>query len=267
ISVNSDFEVSVTPYTFSASPESLFRVKLLIADFTQIGNISFDDVDISGRVYYWCRGAYELFDEVILDDPITNTESQPGSEIGITYTFENATTNFDETEFSIELFAQATNNSYYSDGFIYVNYNELGFGQSVVTNGNFTFETGSFIGNPNVYTPFISDTDNNTLLILIFAQQGTDQSNLSLLSTVPQKLGKLTFDILDCDEDKELSFDPIEMQSAGTIHYTGNMPIPWELYDPIIADDEENGKICGCSNPVITGFTPDNIPAGNGDIL
>lgn len=267
ISANSGFVINDVPYTFSASAESLFRVKLQITDFTQIGNISFDDIDISGRVYYWCQGRYELFDEVILDEPISSTESQPGSAIGITYTFENASVNFDQTKFNVELFAQATSNSYYSDGFIYVNYNELGFGQSVVSNSNFTFEAGSFIGNSNVYTPFIYDTDNNTLLILIFAQDGTNQSNLSLLSTTPQKLGKLTFDILDCDKNKGLSFDLMAMQSAGTVHYTGNMPIPWEIYDPIIADDEENGKICGCSTPVITGFTPDNIPAGNGNVL
>lgn len=59
----------------------------------------------------------------------------------------------------------------------------------------------------------------------------------------------------------------MQMNDDRSTHYTGGTPIPFEFYDPIVADDEETGKICGCSNPIISGFTPDNIPAGNGDIL
>lgn len=266
IKATSNFGINNAAYTFSASSESIFRIKLLIADFTQIGNISFDDFDISGRIYYWCQESYEPFDEVILDDPITSTESQPGSEIGITYTFENATENFDATEFSVELFAEATSASLYDVGFIYINYNELGFGESVVSNGTFTFEVGDFIDTP-VYTPFIVDVDNNTIQILIFSQDEANPNDFSQLSTTPQKLGILTFTIDDCDENKGLSCDEVAMQSAGTVHFTGNMPIPWEVYDPIIASDEENGKICGCIKPEIESFTPAIIHAGTGEIL
>jgi len=266
IKANSNFGINNTPYTFSATSESIFRVKLLIADFTQIGNISFDDIDISGRVYYWCQESYELFDEVILDNPITSTESQPGSEIGITYTFENATDNFGGTEFSVELFAVATSTSYYDVGFVYINYNELGFGESVVTNGTFTFEAGDFIDTP-VYIPIIVDVDNNTIRILFFSQDDADPNDFSLLSTTPQKLGKLTFAIENCDVDKGLSFDQVAMPNFSSVHYTGNMPIPWEAYDPIIANDEESGKICGCDTPIIESFTPAAIHAGTNEIL
>lgn len=253
-------------YTFSASPESILHIKLKIEDFTQIGSLSFDDIDITGQVYFWCRGGYQLFDEVILDGPITSTEPQDGSEIGITYTFENVNTNFNDTELTVDLFAEATAESKYSDAFIYINYNELGFGQNVFTNGTFTFTQDDLIENTSVYSVFISDNDFNTLQIVIFSGSDPNPNDLGVLSTAPRKLGTLKFTIVDCDEDKGLSFDPITTSSDHT-HYTGNMPIPYELYDPIIADDEETGKICGCSTPEITGFTPDNIPAGNGDIL
>jgi hypothetical protein len=253
-------------YTFSASPESILHIKLKIEDFTQIGSLSFDDIDITGQVYYWCRGGYQLFDEVILDGPITSVKSQPGSEIGITYTFENINTNFNDTELTVDLFAEATAESKYSDAFIYINYNELGFGQNVFTNGTFTFTQADLISNTSVYSVFISDNDINTLQIIIFSGSDPSPNDLGVLSTTPRKLGTLKFTVVDCDEDKGISFDPITTSSDHT-HYTGNMPIPYELYDPIVADDEETGKICGCSTPIITGFTPDNIPAGNGDIL
>lgn len=252
-------------YTFSASPESILHFKLKIEDFTQIGNLSFDDIDITGQVYHWCRGEYTLFDEVVLDGPIISTESQPGSEIGITYTFENIK-NFNGTQLSVDLFAKATKESNFQDAFIYVNYNELGFGQNVLSNGMVTFTQDGLIKDPSVYSVFISDEDINTLQIIISSFKNPNPDDLGVLSTAPRKLGTLEFTVVNCNQDKGLSFDPITT-SSDHIHYTGIMPFPYERYAPITADDEETGKICGCSIPIITAFTPDNIPAGNGDIL
>lgn len=248
--------------TFTSSAEQLFHVKVKIDDFSQIGTISFDSIDISGSVYYWCKGEYLLFDQVNLDDPITAVNSQEGSEIGITYTFENLSVNQSNTEMSVELFAEATNTSLYSDAFIYINYNELGFGSNVVTNGTFSFQQQDLLDDPNVYQVFLSDNDQNTIKLVVFAPS---ENGLSTLSSIPRKLGTLTFQIIDCEEEKNLHFDLTE--TSDHTHYTGAMPIPWELYDPVIANDEEKGKICGCTKPVITSFSPSIIHAGTGEIL
>ena len=88
-----------------------------------------------------------------------------------------------------------------------------------------------------------------------------------MLSTTARKLGTLTFsNILDCAENKGIHFDPLTLTSQH-VHFTGAMPIPYELYEPITADDEENGKICECDTPVITSFSPATIHAGTGEIL
>jgi len=271
VSVTIDSDSAIDNYfTFSESPEVLFHVKIAISDFSQIGNISFDSINVAGQVYYWCAGRYEPFDRVVLDDPISHTN--PKDAIGITYTFENGATNTDETEFRIDLYAKAAQESFYSDGFIYVNYNESGFGSSVFSAGSFTFELNSVFNTSGVYSTLISDSDQNTLTILIYSEVGANETNLSVLSISPQKLGTLKFKIVDCSQAKGISFDQAQMVSAGTVHYTGNMPIPWEAYSPIVAEDEENGQICGCGgDPVITSFEtphPNNvIHAGTGEIL
>lgn len=120
VKILSDSDVGVNSlFTFSESGESIVHLKLSIEDFNQIGSISFDDIDITGDVYYWCNGSYQLFDEVILDKPITNTNAKPNTEIGITYTLENPSTNSSETEFSVDVFVEATESSFFADGFIY----------------------------------------------------------------------------------------------------------------------------------------------------
>lgn len=261
VSADSEFG-SNQMYTFTSMAAELMHVKVKIDDFSQIGTLSFDSIDISGSVYYWCQGRYNLFDKVNLDDPITAVSSS--TPIGLTYTFENLSVNQSNTELTVELFAEATNTSLYSDAFIYINYNELGFGNNVVSNGTFSFQQQDLLSDPNVYQIFLSDDDQNTIQLVVFAQ---DESGLSTLGTTPRKLGTLTFEISDCEEEKDLHFDQVTESSDHT-HYTGKMPIPWELYSPVFADDEETGKICGCNgDPEITSFSPNRIPAGMGEVL
>jgi|GEM_PF-2042915 len=263
VSVNSDFS-SGNYYTFSSSPESLFRIKINVADITQIGSISFDDISISGQVFYWCRGAYHVFDTVDFNDPISSTS---GNELGITYTFENIR-EINESEMTVDIYAAASDDSYFSDALLFVNYNEFGFGENVVTNGTASFTQDALLENSSIYFNSIRDVDNNTLEISISSFE--DQLNfLSSLSSVPMKLGTLSFEIVDCDEDKALSFHPNTVNSNQT-YYTGNYPIPKQQYNPVEVQDEEEGKICACLKPEITSFAPMapmTIPAGNGDIL
>ena len=260
LSVSSDFN-SGNYHTFSSSPESLFRIKLDVADITQIGSISFDDISISGQVFYWCRGSYHVFDNVDFDDPISSTS---GNEVGITYTFENIK-EINESEVTVDIFAAASDDSYFSDALLFVNYNEFGFGENVVTNGTANFIQDGLLENSSIYFNSIRDVDNNTLEIVISSFE--DQLNsLSSLSSTPTKLGTLSFEILDCEEDKGLSFHPNTSNNNQT-YYTGNYPIPKQQYDPIVIEDEDEGKICACPKPEIESFAPMTIPAGNGDIL
>ncbi len=250
-------------YTFSEEETDLVHLKVKISDITSIGSISFDNIDISGEIFYWCQGSYNLFDETNLSKPITYTDGSPDKSIGITYTFENGIYNSSTNKFSVEVFAVATSPSKYSDAFIYINYNELGFGSNVIQSNTAQFQQQDLIGNNIVYNVFKSDLDQNTIQLVVYSNT---PNSLETLGTTPRKLGTLTFSVINCDETKKISYDP-KTEVSDHIHYTGNMPIPYELYIPIIADDEENGSICGCKKPVITSFSPTTIHGGIGEIL
>ena len=251
-------------YTFSATDEPLVHVKVKISDFSSIGSISFDDIDISGEVFYWCQGSYGLFDQTNLSEPITATNGTQGNTTGLIYTFENVTYSASTNKLSVDLFAQATKTSKYSDGFIYINYNDLGFGSNIVTNNTLTFQKQDLLDNTN-YSFITNDVDQNTFSLIVY-NLSTNSNDYNELGTTPRKLGKLTFNVLNCSEQKNLNFDQITETSQHT-HYTGNMPIPWELYSPVTADDQETGTICDCKKPTITSFTPSLIHGGIGEEL
>jgi len=252
----------------SASPESILHIKLKIEEFSQIGSISFDDIDISGQVYYWCRGSYQLFDEVTLDGPITSTEPQPGSEIGITYSFENLTAINNETKLQFDIFAVAEAPTNYSIGYVYVEYNSLGFPSNQVSGGTLQFTRGTIINDQNTYDVEILDYNGSGFLIHSTPFFDADPNNLYNLGTEPKKYATVVLDVSNCSADANLTFDEVQMNDDRSTHYTGNTPIPFEFYDPIVADDEETGRICGCSgDPEITSFNPVRIPAGMGEVL
>ena len=267
VSADSEFG-SNQMYTFTSTAAELLHVKVKIDDFTQIGSISFDSIDISGSVYYWCRGDYNLFDQVNLDAPIISVESN--TPIGITYTFENGHPINNNTQFKIDIMAEATNTSQYSGGNVEVTYNTGAFGSNVISSGSATFERGPLISDASVYTShFVQDVSmiDNVIQIFTFSDPAIT-SGRTTLGTSKIRLGTLTFDIEDCGADKGIAFDQIGTIDFGNhIHYTGSMPVPNENYDPIIADDTETGKVCGCSKPIITSFSPSTIHAGTGEIL
>ena len=268
IAVTADAQYGAnTMHTFSQTPEPLLHVKLRITDFTQIGSISFDDITVTGSVQYWCQGAFGAFDKVILDGPITSTTPPEGAGTGITYTFENLSVNSSNTELSVDLFAVATAATRYSDGFFFIDYNALGFGENVVSNGAVTFIQDDVLEDPSIYSTFLVDDDNNTLHLIVSSDFEVPATDLSLLGSTARKLGRFTFsNVLDCEEEKGIGFNPKTITDQH-LHNTGTMPFPLEQYDPVIASDTETGKICGCDKPIITSFSPSTIRAGTGEIL
>lgn len=268
VSADSEFG-SNQMYTFTSTAAELLHVKVKIDDFTQIGSVSFDSIDISGSVYYWCQGNYNLFDQVNLDAPIISVESS--TPIGIIYTFENGQPINNNTQFKVDIMAEATNTSQYSGGNVEVTYNTGAFGSNVISSGSSTFERGPLIADESVYTShFVQDVAmiDNVIQIFTFSDPAIT-SGRTTLGASKIRLGTLTFDIEDCEADKGIAFDQFGTIDLGNhIHYTGSMPVPNENYDPVIADDTETGKVCGCDgDPEIISFSPSSIPAGMGEVL
>lgn len=218
-------------------------------------------------MYYWCKDGFELFDDIALDSPITSTNPEVGGGIGLTYTFQNISLNEDETKLSVNIVAESTEASYYSDGFLYVDYNSLGFGSNVFSNGTATFTPSDAVENSGEYEVFVMDSDENTLQIIFFSDTEANENTLIQLTPQPVVLGTLTFCIQECDEEMGLAFNEDTTDPNNHVHYTGTKPIPYETYSPVNIEDEENGKICDCPLPVITAFGPQTIHAGTGEIL
>ena len=250
-------------YTFTNNAESILHFRLNLNEFIHIEEITQKDIKVLGNLFYWCIDDYYKYDRIDVDGGY-KPSSPTDDPIGIEYTFENGSTTPNNSTFSIDLFAKATASSLYSDAFIYIDYNDIGFGDNVIVNGSFTFEQKDLLANSDIYEIYLYDYDDNTLLLLVVSSN--DFTQYQTLSITPRKLGVLNFSVLDCDDEKGLGFDP-QTISADHVHYTGNGVTGYEYYDPVVADDEENGKICGCEKPEITSFSPTIIPAGTGDIL
>jgi len=275
IIINADSEFgSNEMFTFSSKAAELLHVKVKIEDFSQIGTISFDNIDISGTVYYWCQGSYNLFDQVNLGTPIISVESiKP---IGLIYTFGNGHNINNNTQFKVDIMAEATNATQYSGGTVEVSYNTDAFGSNVITTGNVNFQRGELIADESVYTShFIQDitTSDNVIQIYTFSDPAITTGR-TILGSSKMKLGTLTFDIENCEAEKDIVFNQLGTVNQGNhIHFTGNNPLPNEDYDPVIAIDTEVGEVCGCTSPEITSFegpdanNPHRIPAGMGEIL
>ncbi|HPQ22281.1 MAG TPA: hypothetical protein PK147_10540, partial [Saprospiraceae bacterium] len=241
-----------TLFTLSENPESIIHVSLDITDFTQIGNISFDDIDVTGQVQYWCNGSYEPFDNVIFDEPIYYTNGGGTSGVvttGITYTLKNPMIIENDTKFSIDIFAEATMLSKFSDADIYINYNEIAFGEDVNINGTAIFTRGSLVQDAGVYPIDVYDyPDNHTFEILIHGAVPNNQNpqniNYADLGTIPVKLGTIKFSIIDCDEDMNFYFNGLTIdQNSIHGHYTGIFPVPYERYSPVTANDALQGQV------------------------
>jgi hypothetical protein len=251
-------------YTFTENTESLLHFRLNLNDFINIEDITKKDLIVMGNLFYYCIDEYSLFDSLIVDGGFQPSNST--SPIGIEYTFENGVVTQNNTKFSIDLYAKATAPSLYSEGIFYINYNDLGFGQNIIDNGTFTFTPKDLIANQSIYHVFLNDFDNNIINLVVYSE--LVESGYSVLSTQARIIGTLTFSIINCNEEKGINFNE-ETLISQHIHYVGeNSPSGWgELYNPVIATDQENGKICGCDKPVITSFSPTTIHAGTGEIL
>lgn len=254
-------------YTFSATDEPLVHVKVKISDFSSIGSISFDDIDISGEVFYWCQGSYGLFDETNLSEPITATNANPGSTVSLTYTFENVGSINNNTQYQFDIYAVASMTKAFSIGYVYVTYSSLGL--EPYSSANITLSRGEIIMDNTTYDIYLDGYTSHGFKIFSTPQPNANPANLFSLGNTPKKYATIRIRVKDCTKNADMVFDELKMNSSGSqsTYYTGNMPIPFEFYEPIIASDEENGRICNCSKPTITAYSPTIIHGGVGEIL
>lgn len=252
-------------YTFSNTKASILHLKVKIEDFTQLANITFNDLTVSSEVYYWCQGQYHLFDQVGVSGPITATHPTSGNEVSLTYTLQPRTDG-DNNNYKFDVLVYSSAIEKFSVSKLVMSYNALGFEPNQVAAATLIFSRGEVLSDEDTYEVELADFNSNGFTIYATPSFDADENDLYLLGTTPKNYGTLTLRVKNCEQNAGLTILEDQMQMIST-YYTGDMPFPFEFYTPVIGENTINSKICGCSSPVITSFSPTTIHAGNEEIL
>ncbi len=171
---------------------------------------------------------------------------------GISFTFANASiTGSSPKYYEFDVMAQAdAAGTKIGDNIIYINYNTLGFGTSVVSSGKVEVSKGVLLeggSEPFVYYTIINTADNTDSRFAVtcgynypdYPEYGND------LPITPTKLLHIKMEIADANQTAGLSFEPSLM--AGQEYESDNST----KYDPVIGIDTDDSSL-----PVqLTDFT------------
>lgn len=245
-------------------PISILKGTIQINDNSLKKLISFQNVDLTGKVKYWCNNQKEPYEKVNLRIPVKPIETEPKNPVGITYTFENAVYNSVYNYFDVEVWASATAPSNFSDANIFIDYNSTEV-------SSVSFYRLDLIQDVNTYDLITEDVVSNPMEFYIWGPldaNGTQIQNLQILDSSPRALFKLRFQLTGCEEELNLSFNPMTPTSPGNHLYFDSYNDMWEPYTPVTANDIESGPNCNdCQEPEIISFSPTTIVAGNDEIL
>ncbi len=162
----------------------------------------------------------------------------------ITFTFANATlTGSAPSYYEFDVMAQAdVAGTKIGDNIIYINYNTLGFGTSIVSSGKVEVSKGVLLEGgspPFVYYTIINTADNTDSRFAVTCgynypdspEYGND------LPITPTKLLHIKMEITDANQTAGLSFEPSLM--AGQEYESDNST----KYDPVTAIDTDNSSL------------------------
>ncbi len=162
----------------------------------------------------------------------------------ITFTFANdTTTGTSPRYFEFDVMAQAdVAGTRIGDTQVYINYNTLGFGSSIVAAGKVTVEKGTLLQGgsaPAFYYNIVNVTDNTDSRFAITNEyvypDYPDSGNE--LPTTPTQLVHVKIEIADGSQNAGLSFEQPLM--AGQEYQSDNSTI----YNPVVASDTYDGQL------------------------
>lgn len=267
-------------------PESVVSVEVPYSDFSSISSFNFDSLDVvDGSISYWCDGQTEVFDEVVFGDSIVAVNSVSGSPKSLKYIMRNGhmVENSNNTKYSLEIWAESSPNTRITNGAFYLNYSNEAFGNAIVINESVELIREEVIDISQVYPGGLLDFPTTNTLEVVFGWQFDSDDSIpeelfSPLNDNAKKVCTIIFDVIDCEANRNLYFDPfihenpfeadgpflntwynVDAQSGDFLHV---------LYDDILTEGNDLGSGCDCTgDPIITSFDPTSIGAGDGQIL
>lgn len=244
----------------------LFKIRLSLQNLEELANISFDELAIEGDIYYHCLGEFYPFDNIDFSTPLNASNPEEGSEIEIRYTFDRVQISDVNNSIEFQINGRSDFQSSLAQGELYIQYNDKAFGNNIASNNRLRVS----LANQQFQDEFTiekEDIADNIIRIRIISELDEEKANLpNLKSGLSKAILNIEMDILDCQEESGISFHSIRMQESNT-YLTDAFPFNRVFYQPVIAEDEIDIRLCSCLKPVISSFMPSLISAGMNKIL
>jgi hypothetical protein len=183
-------------------------------------------------------------------------------EMGIEFSFENATLSFSNGVFlEFDIFSKELlpTLSKFAKSNLYFEYNTALFGTNVGTSNLIQIAKGTILNHPN-YTLQVVDDAPDRLKVVI--DKLTD-NDLYLLSTTAEQLAHAKINISQLSQSPDIVFDEGLMQGESFFYNATTQQ--QSAYPYVFANDAIRQEIL--AKPVITGFTPKTLRAGTNDTL
>jgi len=231
----------------------------------------FELIDLSGE--FMCDGRIYPFDRIRIEDSTIGVQIE-GMTSSISYSIagmEYDDSNPTDLTYTFTVMASSTNLTHLSEASLRFSHNTTAFAANHIDNGLLTI-----IDTPGtIYTEFIDDfavsasqLDANSFRILIFDDNpDTPIGELPLLDETPAPLIRLRMRVNDCEQNPEFTFLESEMQGESYFYDPIN-DFTLLSYIDVMTSEQINTPACGCTGNVnIDSFTPDEIVAGDGQVL
>ncbi|NOX90155.1 MAG: T9SS type A sorting domain-containing protein [Calditrichaeota bacterium] len=163
----------------------------------------------------------------------------------LTFTFSNGiVTNNGVKKYEFDVMVSASDDTTrLGDAMVYINYNTLGFGSSVVANSKITVEKGTLIqgelvaGLPLYEISNISDNTSSRFAVGIGYKYSDSPTAANLVTTSPEQLLHIAIEIMDSTQTAGLSFEQTLME--GQQYKSDNAT----KYSPIVATDTDDSPL------------------------
>ncbi len=256
--VDSFYQSSIRIY-FKTDSSNLQHLPQVIDSLFQL-----DEIEAS----YLCDGRVYPFRTIILDRHKIGVKIE-GLVTPITYSFEDVTFNSTTNEYSFTVFASSDEPTYLDVAHLEIDFAPAPFFFNQVTNGyaSVDLSPGTILADNLSYTYTLEDL-NTTAILMVIQETGVfSVGALAMLDATPKALCRISLTMAICLSAPGLVFQEFEMQELSLYYTAASFPMPL-VYEPVYAFDTENTIACSCvDDPVITGWSPEEIVAGDNQVL